>query len=97
MLSLFLGLFFLFGCQQNSEDETSSDPIVSYEYLALDGEYSGEINNWLNNARNDTDEKLYNLSLDDGEEYVYSKGYNQAKVSYTYEDLDGKINRTIKG
>lgn len=89
-------LLFLVGCQQGSDDDTSSDSIVEYEYLSLDEEYSDEVNDWLKNAKDDNEAGLYHLSSDDGSEYVYGKGYNQAKVSYTYEDVEGKINNTIK-
>ncbi|CQR48031.1 hypothetical protein BN1058_02373 [Paraliobacillus sp. PM-2] len=91
-------LFFLLGCQQNFDNKTdqNSNAIIDYEYLSLDGEYSNEINNWLNKVRNDTDEDLNYLSLDNGKQYVYGRGYNKAKVSYTYEGFDGEINRSIK-
>lgn len=95
LFSLLLGLFFFIGWQSNSNEDTSSSSFVNYEYLSLDEEYSDEINSWLKEVRNDSEKDLYHLSLDEGKEYIYGKGYTQAKVSHTYEDFDGKINRSI--
>lgn len=96
MFSVLVGLFFLVGCQQNTDDKANSDAVVHYEYLSLDEDYTEEINNWLSEARRNKDEELYHLSLDNGEEYVYGKGYNKGKVRYTYEEFDGKNHSSIK-
>jgi len=95
VLLIILSLLFLFGCEQTSNQKTSSGAIVKYEYLSLDKQYSNKVNNWLSEVRENASD-LYHLSLADGVEYVYGKGYNQARVSYTYEDFEGKINRTVK-
>jgi len=89
-----LGFSVLIGCQQKTDDDNNE--IVSYEYLSLDKQYSNEINQWLHKAKKSTDERIYGIDSDDGNQYVYAKGYKQAKVSYTYETFDGKVNSSIK-
>jgi hypothetical protein len=39
---------------------------------------------------------VYSLSSKDGNTYVYAKGHKQAKVSYLYENTEGKTNRSLK-
>lgn len=95
LFSLLLGLFFFIGWQSNSNEDTSSPSFVNYEYLSLDDEYSDEIDSWLRRVRNNPENDLFHLSLEDGKEYIYGQGYTQAKVSHTYEDFDGNINRFV--
>lgn len=91
VITILAGVFFLFGCEQNTNEDST---IVNYEYLSLEDKYSEEIMDWLEDARNTNE--LHSLSTEEGEEYVYGKGYTQAKVSYTYENLEGLENSMIK-
>lgn len=95
VLLIVLSSLCLFGCQLSSKKNTSSDAIVSYEYLSVEKEYSGEVNNWLSKAMG-SDGSLYALSIEDGVEYIFGKGYTKAKVSYAYENIDGKISDSVK-
>ncbi|MCT2536467.1 hypothetical protein NC661_03590 [Aquibacillus koreensis] len=96
LLSICLCLFFLFGCQQISNAERTEESLVDYEYLPLDNGYSAEVDNWLHDAKQSGDEIAHNYAAEDGIEYVYAKGYSQAKASYVYENIDKKINSKIK-
>jgi hypothetical protein len=86
-------LFILNGCSFKQNKDTK---IIDYEYLSLNEHYSEEVNQWLIDAKRLNDERVYSLSSKDGNTYVYAKGHKQAKVSYLYENTEGKINRILK-
>ncbi|WP_404356457.1 hypothetical protein LG291_23180 [Cytobacillus firmus] len=90
---LLITLFILSGCK---EEQDINKNIVEYEYLSKNEQYSSEINQWLNNAMHSEDESVYSLSSKDGNTYVYAKGHKKAKVTYLYEDTEGKTNRSLK-
>ncbi|WP_186577198.1 hypothetical protein [Aquibacillus kalidii] len=96
VLFIFIGLLILMGCQPGSSHDQGNNELVSYEYLPLDKTYSKTINDWLTKAKNSSGQDFHSLSLDNGEEYVYGKGYNMAKVSFTSENFEGKIESNLK-
>lgn len=93
-LTVFLCIF-LISCNQNKASERTSD-IFNYDYLPLDHQLEPDLSKWLKKARTSTEnDGIYHKSIQPGYEYIYAKGYNQAKVRYTLQDHDGLRQNTL--
>jgi len=86
-------LVILNGCSFKQNTDTN---IIDYEYLSINEQYSEDVNQWLSNAVKSNDDRIYSLSSKDGNIYVFANGHKKAKVSYLYEDTEGKTNRSLK-
>ncbi|WP_421383290.1 hypothetical protein ACOJQI_02665 [Bacillus salacetis] len=90
---LMLSLLILSGCNiEKNKDQN----IVNYESLSKDAEIPDEVSQWLIDAETSKDEIIHSLDSEEGITYVYAKGHKKAKVSYIYENIEGKHYQNLK-
>ncbi|TCT24575.1 hypothetical protein EDD68_10527 [Melghiribacillus thermohalophilus] len=84
------------GCQQDTQaaENRGQEKIIRLEYLDPDQTYSDQIQEWLNQAIQDSNDRVHQYSSE-GYEYIYAKGYTKAKAAYTYTDIGGATSSTL--
>ncbi len=87
-------LIFLFvnGC--NPVDKTDDSFIFTYAlnsnaYNSIEKEHKEKIDEWLLEAKENNDERIYEYSLE-GYQYYYAKGFKDAEVSFVYRGRSKK-------
>lgn len=87
-------LIFLFvnGC--NPVDKTDDSFIFTYAlnsnaYNSIEKEHQEKIDEWLLEAKENNDERIYEYSLE-GYQYYYAKGFKDAEVSFVYSGRSKK-------
>ncbi|UCZ51464.1 hypothetical protein LGQ02_11305 [Bacillus shivajii] len=93
--------FLLTGCNfTNNSNEGSDKPfILSTSYDSIEPEHEKLIDEWLSEIEVKNDSKVFNISLkDEGYEYIYAKGFNDAEVSFIYNERHskGKLETVLK-
>ncbi|UCZ51536.1 hypothetical protein LGQ02_11700 [Bacillus shivajii] len=84
----------------NNSNEDSDKPfILSTSYDSVEPEHEELVDEWLSEIVVKDDSGVLNFSLkDEGYEYIYAKGFNDAEVSFIYHERHskGKLETVLK-